>query len=83
MVKKEKLLSKVQNNPDGLSFDDFETILAQCEWVKHRQEGSHRIWKSPAGFRLSIQERNGKAKGYQVRQFLAQYEKESQHDRSI
>ena len=80
MVKKEKLLSKAQNNPGGLSFGDFETLLTQCGWAKHRQEGSHRIWKSPAGFRLTIQNRKGKAKGYQVRQFLAQYDKEPKHD---
>ena len=40
-------------------------------WVGERSsEGGHQIWYSPAGARISIQNRGGMAKGYQVRQFL-------------
>jgi hypothetical protein len=39
----------------------------------------HRIWKSPMGARLPVQEANGgKAKGYQVKQFLSIREEEAQ-----
>jgi predicted RNA binding protein YcfA (HicA-like mRNA interferase family) len=81
MGKKEKLLEKAQRAPQGLKFGDFETLLRQCDWTFDHQTGSHRIWYSPKKHRLSIQEaRDGKAKGYQVRQFLAQYEKETTNE---
>lgn len=76
MGKKEKLLQDAINNPYGLSFDDFVTLLRRCGWVFDRQRGSHQIWHSPGGQMISIQNRNGKAKGYQVDQFLKQYEQE-------
>jgi len=48
-------------------------------WTFDHQRGSHRIWYSPTGYRLSAQEgRSGKAKGYQVEQFLRQYEVENE-----
>ncbi|MGE0084282.1 MAG: type II toxin-antitoxin system HicA family toxin [Desulfococcaceae bacterium] len=78
MTKVQKLLSKAFNNPSGLLFREFETILSQSGWTFDRQQGSHSIWYSPAGFRLPIQQRqDGKAKGYQVKQFLEQYGKEN------
>ncbi|MGH8643648.1 MAG: type II toxin-antitoxin system HicA family toxin, partial [Gammaproteobacteria bacterium] len=60
-----------------LSFDDFETLLARLGWVKRGQEGSHRLWYSQKGHRLPIQpSKNGKAKAYQVKQFLDAIEEE-------
>ena len=77
MGNKEKLLGKAKRNPNGFRFGDFETMLSQCGWTFDRQAGSHRIWYSPRKHRISLQEaRDGKAKGYQVRQFLERYEKE-------
>jgi hypothetical protein len=76
MSKQEKLLKQARNNPQGLSFDDFKTLLRRSQWVEDHQTGSHSIWYSPIGFRLSIQNRNGMAKGYQVKQFLAQLNEE-------
>ena len=71
MTKREKLLAKARNHPKGLEFADFETLLRQCGWVFEHQTGSHRIWRAPAKTVLSIQEgHDGKAKGYQVEQFL-------------
>jgi len=49
---------------------------AQLGWILKRQEGSHRIYISPQGYRLSVQPRGAKAKGYQVRQLLKQYDME-------
>lgn len=81
MGKKEKLLEKAQRNPSGLRFGDFEALLQQCGWIFDHQTGSHRIWISPQRQRLSIQEtKNGKAKGYHVRQFLELYETEAEDD---
>ncbi len=73
MQKKGKLLAKAKNKPKGLSFKDFQTLLNHCGWIKDHQTGSHEIWYSKTRYRLSIQNRKGKAKEYQVKQFLDQY----------
>lgn len=70
MTKREKLLEKARSNPGGLSFSDFETLLEQCGWKFKRQTGSHRFWKAPNGSVVPIQPDRGKAKEYQVKQFL-------------
>lgn len=70
MSKIEKMLLKAKANQSGLSFAEFETLLANNGWKFDRQGGSHRIWIGPNGERLSIQSKNGSAKGYQVKQFL-------------
>jgi len=79
--RREKLLEKARRNPRGLRFEEFEALLRQCGWTKDRQSGSHRIWYSPSGFRLSVQPRGDMAKGYQVEQFLGQHEKEASHEK--
>mgnify|MGYP003394803234 CR=1 FL=1 len=71
MNKKDKLLEKAQNNPHGLNFPDFIALMKRMDWVLDHQTGSHQIWYSKKGKRISVQERQGKAKGYQVKQFLA------------
>lgn len=71
MTKKEKLLKRALNNSNGLSFTEFCTLMKQNGWLKDHQTGSHQIWYSPRGDRISVQESKGKAKGYQVRQFLS------------
>lgn len=76
MSQHRKLLSKAKRNPEGLNFSEFQTLMTQCGWIKDRQSGSHQIWYSPEGMRISIQIRNGMAKGYQVRQFLSALKEE-------
>jgi predicted RNA binding protein YcfA (HicA-like mRNA interferase family) len=71
MSRKEKLLEKAKNNPKGLRFDEFQTLLKLSGWNFDHQTGSHHIWYSPKKDRLSIQPtKNGQAKAYQVKQFL-------------
>ena len=78
MTRADKLLEKARRNPGGLRFSEFETLLGRCNWMLDRQRGSHRIWISTKGARLPVQEgKSGKAKGYQVGQFLTIYEEES------
>ena len=72
MSKLEKLLQTARNNPSGLNFEEFKTLLVRCHWTFDRQCGSHEIWFSPRKYRLSIQNRKGRAKIYQVKQFIAQ-----------
>jgi hypothetical protein len=43
MTKKEKLLDKAKNNPNGLSIDDFRTLLKHQGWILDHQRGSHEI----------------------------------------
>ena len=76
--KKEKLLSDALANPGGLSFDDFCTLMKHQGWCLDHQRGSHQIWYSPTFYRLSVQNRQGKAKSYQVKQFLIQLHEEGE-----
>ena len=78
MSRKQKLLEKARRNPRGLRMAEFEGLLGQCGWVFDHQTGSHQIWYSPKGARISIQPMSdGKAKRYQVEQFLAVLDQES------
>ncbi|MBF0370398.1 MAG: type II toxin-antitoxin system HicA family toxin [Magnetococcales bacterium] len=70
MGKNDKFILKARTNPSGLSFAEFENLLTISGWVFDRQSGSHRIWIAPDRTRLSIQNRKGMGKGYQVKQFL-------------
>lgn len=80
MAQKEKLLLRAANNPADLSFDDFRALLKYVGWVFDHQTGSHQIWYSKKGSRISIQNNNGKAKSYQVKQFLQQNERERENE---
>jgi predicted RNA binding protein YcfA (HicA-like mRNA interferase family) len=77
MSRTDKLLAKARRNPASLAFSEFETLLARVGWQLDHTSGSHRIFYSPNHYRLSIQpSKNGKAKAYQVRQFLTEYDHE-------
>jgi hypothetical protein len=79
MTQREKLLARAMRSPKDLSFGEFQTLLRQARWTFDHQKGSHQIWYSPTRYRLPIQEgRSGKSKGYQVEQFLGQYEVENE-----
>jgi predicted RNA binding protein YcfA (HicA-like mRNA interferase family) len=75
--KGEKLLEKARASPGGMSFREFEHLMDLKGWKCRRQSGSHRLWCSPAGYRLPVQPRGNKAKDYQVRQFLKRLDHES------
>ena len=80
-TKRDKLLEKARHHPKGLRFSDFETLLEQCNWTLDHQTGSHRIWYSLTGHRLSVQPtKAGKAKDYQVKQFLLCQEQEHNNE---
>ncbi len=76
VTKHEKLLHKAFDHPDTLSFKEFQNLLKRCGWILDHQTGSHQIWYSQKKHRLSIQNRHGKAKTYQVKQFLFYFENE-------
>jgi hypothetical protein len=54
MTKRDKLWQKAKESPQNLSFDEFEILLRQSNWILERQEGSDRLWISPKGQTLPI-----------------------------
>jgi len=72
----EKLTGQMRENPKGVKFSDL------CKVCDHyfgqpRTTGSHRIYKTPwkGDPRINIQDDNGEAKAYQVRQVLKAIDK--------
>ena len=76
MNRRETLLNRARRNPNGLKFREFEQLMRQCGWTQRRQRGSHRAWYSPRQYRIIVQPSRSMARGYQVRQFLTQYDQE-------
>lgn len=67
-----RLLADLEENPNNVSFSDLEKLCEQ--YFGHpRKNGSHQIYRTPwAGDpRINIQNKNGKAKPYQVKQVVA------------
>jgi hypothetical protein len=68
-----RLLEAARANPAGIRFAEM-CALAECfGWTFSRQAGSHRLYKRKGDQALmNFQEdRNGRAKAYQVRQLVA------------
>jgi hypothetical protein len=82
----QKLVAQFQKNPNNVNFSDLVKV---CDYYfgESRQQGtSHRVYKTPwqGDPRVNIQEKNGKAKVYQVKQVLSAIVKieEMNHDQS-
>ena len=70
-MQSDKSLKKAINNPDGLRFTEFQNLLEAHGFVCARSKASHFTYCSDKYRRsLPVQDNNGKAKGYQVKQFL-------------
>ena len=75
-MKKEKLLQKILNNPQNVRFNAMVTLVEAFGFQQSRVKGSHHIFVHPQIQELvNIQNVNGQAKPYQVRQFLKLVEK--------
>lgn len=77
MAQIEKLVARLKDNPKNVNFADLVKV---CDYYfgEPRQQGtSHCVYKTPwsGDPRVNIQEKNGKAKVYQVKQVLAAIEK--------
>ena len=73
----EELRESIRNNPRGVRFADLAK-LCDAYFGEPRQAGtSHRVYRKPwpGDPRVNIQNRNGMAKPYQVRQVLKAIEK--------
>ena len=73
-----KLLRKIADNASNVRFGDFVSLVLAFGFRLDRRSGSHHIFKHPRMVDLlNLQERNGEAKPYQVKQFLSLVE---EHD---
>jgi predicted RNA binding protein YcfA (HicA-like mRNA interferase family) len=72
MAKWRKLLEKLLSGSMDIHFDEFVLLLEHFGFTLDRTRGSHHVFVHPdLAELLSIQPRqDGKAKPYQVRQFL-------------
>jgi hypothetical protein len=72
----EKIVERMRQNPKDVSFRDLRKVCDYYFGVP-RTTGSHSIYKTPwqGDPRINIQNDNGKAKAYQVRQVLEAMEK--------
>jgi len=77
MLKIDNLLSKLQQHPKNVRFLDLCRICDHYFGEPHQQKSSHRIFKTPwqGDPRVNIQNDQGKAKAYQVKQVLLATEK--------
>ncbi len=75
-VNRRKLLAKARNNLDGLRFSDLVLLVEWAGFTLRGGEGSHHVYLHPdVPEILGIQRgRDGKAKAYQVRQFLTVFD---------
>lgn len=70
-MNKRKLLSKVLSSQQNVQFSDMEALVEAFGFRLSRVKGSHHIFVHSAIPELvNLQEQNGKAKPYQIRQFL-------------
>lgn len=70
-MKKEKLYEKAQRSQNNFSFHEMRMLVEAFGFRLKRIKGSHFIYFRPGVPELvNIQEQNGKAKSYQVHDFL-------------
>ncbi|MGL5873652.1 MAG: type II toxin-antitoxin system HicA family toxin [Xenococcaceae cyanobacterium] len=71
MTKKQKLFQKILSGSKNIQFDELTTIVEAFGFSRSRVNGSHHIFVNPhiPEF-LNLQNRNGKAIPYQIKQFL-------------
>jgi len=75
-MNKRKLLNRIINNHKNVKFNDFVIILEAFEFNNKRTNGSHNIFKNDTiNEIINIQDVNGEAKPYQIKQFFSLVEK--------
>ena len=77
MSKIEKKLEQMRRSTASVSFDDLASVCRHFFGDPVGGSGSHEVYRTPwAGDpRVNIQNRNGQARPYQVRQVLAALER--------
>jgi predicted RNA binding protein YcfA (HicA-like mRNA interferase family) len=75
-MKKRKLLRKALTSPKNFRFNDMVILVEAFGFRLSRSSGSHHIFVHPEVTELvNLQEVQGKAKPYQISQFLQLVEK--------
>ncbi|MCG2766839.1 MAG: type II toxin-antitoxin system HicA family toxin [Anaerolineae bacterium] len=70
-MKRRKLLQKAISSPKNVRFDEMATLMDAFGFRLSRVKGSHHIFVHPEVRELvNLQNVGGKAKPYQIRQFL-------------
>ena len=77
MAKIEDILIGMKRNPKNVRFSDLCKVCEEYFGKPRNTVGSHRIYKTPwqGDPRINIQNHQGKAKAYQVKQVLLAIEK--------
>jgi hypothetical protein len=77
MAKIDNILEQMRQNPKDVRFSDLCRVCEKFFGEPRKGSGSHRIYKTPwAGDpRINIQNFEGRAKAYQVKQVLMALEK--------
>ena len=75
-MNKRKLFQQILNSQKNVKYNDFVVILEAFGFYRTRSEGSHSIYRNEAVTEIiNIQNVNGEAKPYQIRQFFSLVEK--------
>ena len=70
-MNKRKLLKKILAGSKNIRFEEIVTLIEAFGFRHARTSGSHHIFEHPDVPELvNVQNRKGKAKPYQIRQFL-------------
>ncbi|CAG9168158.1 toxin HicA [Cupriavidus pinatubonensis] len=80
MTDTEKTLDQMRRDPQSVKFKDLVKVCKE-HFGEPRQDGtSHKVFKTPwpGDPRVNIQDKNGMAKPYQVRQVLKAIDKQTQ-----
>ena len=77
MAQVEKIVAQPKRNYQNVNFTDLVKVCNHYFGEPRQQGTSHYVYKTPwqGDPRVNIQEKNGKAKVYQVKQVLAAIEK--------
>ena len=77
MATVDKLVKAMRENPQNVRYDDLHSVCEHYFGPPRRTGGSHAVFKTPwpGDPRVNIQNSNGQAKPYQVRQVLAAIDK--------
>jgi len=75
-LNKQRFLQQILNNQKNVKFNDFVIILEAFGFFRARTSGSHNIFKNNSVNEIiNIQNVNGEAKPYQIKQFFYLVEK--------
>lgn len=75
-MNKKKLLQKILNSQQNVSFEEFVALIEVFGFKLKRSSGSHRMYqREGVKDMMNVQNFKGKAKPYQIKQFLKTVER--------